>query len=341
MVAMASVIEGIPAWAAGGHWLMTSASAKVDLARRLRMALNDVGLKLVATDVSARAPALYAADEAFLGRPDGAPDYIDHLIEACQRRSVRVIVPTRDAELPLLLSGAQRLAEAKIWVMASPLDSVLCCQDKIAFHQWCLQEGVPVLPAVAPEAEPDFPVFVRPRFGAGGKGSRRVDSLSEMPPHSSDSEWLVQPFQALPEYTIDALFDFRGTPVQWVVRERLEIVAGESKVSRTVAEPALDRLVLDVGDRIDLYGPVTLQAFFSPGDGPWLIEINPRFGGACALGIEAGLATPERLVALVQGDRDGFERSRPIRVGLTMLRYSADYFIDSGDVLSFDGPKDP
>lgn len=338
-----AIVAGVPVWAAGGHWLMTSASAKVDLANRLRNALNRVGLKLVATDVSAYAPALYAADEAFLGLPSDSPGFLEHLIEQCHRRSVRVIVPTRDAELPLLAGWSGRLSEAGIWVMVSPLSSVLCCQDKLSFHAWCREHGLPVLPSLNVMREREFPVFVRPRYGAGGQGSGRVDSWDALKRLTADApkDWLIQPFRDLPEYTIDALFDFEGKPVQWVARERLQVVAGESKVSRTVAEPALDGLVMAMGKQLPLYGPVTLQAFFSPEDGPWLIEINPRFGGACALGIEAGLATPERLVALVQGDPESFERERQIRTGLTMLRYSTDRFLDSEALQRLAGGRAP
>ena len=116
--------------------------------------------------------------------------------------------------------------------------------------------------------------------------------------------------------------------MQWVVRERLRIRAGESVVSRTVAIPAFDTVIQTLAASLPFCGPVTIQAFYSKSQGVRLIEVNPRFGGASALGIEAGLDTPARLVALAQGDNERFLYNRSLRMGLTMLRYAADVFID-------------
>lgn len=318
-----------PAWAAGGHWLLTSASAKVDLVRRFRRALNDQGLELTATDVSRHSPALYEADRVFLSEPDDSPRFIDTLIEQCRRHDIRVILPTRDAELPLLARWRERLAESRIWVLAAPLASLELCQDKVAFHQWCQDNGLPVLPSLDRPGPSDFPVFIRPRRGAGGRGSQLVTSPADMAHLVGDKpeEWLIQPQCKRQEYTVDALFDFFGQLTQWVARERIRVEAGESKVSRTVQKTGLDHLIRKLGRKLTLIGPVTVQAFLDDHEGPWLIEVNPRLGGACALGIEAGLDTPSRLVSLVQGDQAEFYRERQISYGLTLLRYSDDLFV--------------
>lgn len=313
---------------------MTSVSAKVDLVRRFRQALNSFGLKLVVTDISAFSPALYEADQAFLSEPDQSPRYLDVLIEHCHRHDIRVILPTRDAELPMLAQRREQLARSGIWVLVSPLATLECCQDKIAFHQWCQNNNLPVLPALNNPNSDDYPLFARSRHGSGGQGSHHLFCRDDLEYLVGDSreDWLIQPHCRLQEYTLDAVFDCDGQLTQWVARERIRIESGESKVSRTVHEPRLDSLLQTIANKLPFFGPVTVQTFLGAQEGPWLIEVNPRFGGACALGIEAGLDTPNRLVSLVQGDLKEFYRERPIRYGLTMLRYSSDLFVSDAAV---------
>ncbi len=319
-----------PASAAGGHWLITSAAAKVDLTRRMRAALNAASLKLFATDCSPLAAAFHFADGHFLSLPANDPEYTAHLIAACRERDIRVILPTRDGELAFFATHQATLSAAGIWVLVSPLDTITNCLDKILFHQQCQRAGIPVLPRLENPGPADYPCFVRPRSGAGGRGAGCVTDAAELCARHGPPPWpdlLIQPLCRDPEYTIDAIFSPCGRPVQWVTRQRILTRAGESVITRTVSLPAIDALMPAIGSTFRLFGPVTLQAFCDGKSGPHLIEINPRFGGASALGIEAGLDTPARLVALVQGDKASFLRSRPVQTGLTMLRYSADVFV--------------
>jgi carbamoylphosphate synthase large subunit len=91
-------------------------------------------------------------------------------------------------------------------------------------------------------------------------------------------------------------------------------------------------LIERVSQVLQFCGPITLQAFCSEHEGPWLIEINPRFGGARALSEEAGLATSERLVSLVMGDSQDFYQTRLINKGLMHLRFSDDLFISPANL---------
>ena len=88
-----------PPVAAGGNWLMTSAAAKADLARRMRDALRPLRLRLLAADVSPLSAAFHYADASALLPPLGHPDHLPRLIDLCSRENVRVLLPTRDADL--------------------------------------------------------------------------------------------------------------------------------------------------------------------------------------------------------------------------------------------------
>jgi len=313
-----------------GHWLLTSAGAKVDLTCRMRTAVHAAGHRLFTADSDADSAAFHFSDDHFLLLPMNDPRCPEALLEACRSRNIRVILPTRDGDLSFFARHRDRFSSAGIRVIVSDPETVDLCLDKIRFHDHCLNNGLPVLPRLADPAPSEFPCFVRARAGAAGAAAYRVPRADALRALHGPPPWpdlLVQPFCADKEYSLDALFDEDGRALQWVARERIRIKAGESVVSRTVSIPALDGLVGALSASMRLVGPVTLQAFNSDTAGPRLIEVNPRIGGAAALGIEAGLDTPERLVAWALGDEAAFRRPRPLRAGLTLLRYTRDVFV--------------
>ena len=73
------------------------------------------------------------------------------------------------------------------------------------------------------------------------------------------------------------------------------------------------------------------QAFHDDA-GTRFIEINPRFGGASNLSIQAGLASPERILQMARGQDVEAARPRAIAYGLTMLRYSQDRIVTDAEL---------
>jgi putative hydrolase of the HAD superfamily len=61
--------------------------------------------------------------------------------------------------------------------------------------------------------------------------------------------------------------------------------------------------------------------------------VNPRFGGASALGRAAGVDTPLLLIRLLKGE-DLSREDKPFNADLVMLRFSDDIFLDKSELLS-------
>ena len=86
---------------------------------------------------------------------------------------------------------------------------------------------------------------------------------------------------------MDLLADFEGRVISAVPRLRQLVVAGESYVSRTVNEPVLMTASAGLAMELHLVGHNTIQCFWD-GKQVKFIEVNPRFGGAAALGSPQG-----------------------------------------------------
>ncbi|HEY8571116.1 ATP-grasp domain-containing protein [Phenylobacterium sp.] len=301
--------------------LILSAAAKVQLVR----AFKDAGARVIAADISPDNAALFEADQALILPRSDDPAFADALAEACAHHDVRLVVPTRDGELPVLSGLKACLAGRGVTVLAPSSEALETCQDKRRFAAFCAAHGFATPRTFAPGETPDFPVFVRPVRGAGGKGARRVDG-----PEPLGDELLVQALETDPEFTVDVLMDLEGRPLQAVARRRLLVRDGEAVKSQVADIADLAEQALALCAALALVGHNVVQAFWSAERGPRFIEVNPRFGGASNLSIRAGLASPERLLQMAAGE-DAATR-RPIAYGLTLLRYAEDRIVSEAEL---------
>ncbi len=315
--------------------LILSAAAKVLLVRAFRDAAAPFGGQVLAAELGADNAALFEADRAILLPPTASPAYGAALEAACSDHGVRLIVPTRDADLPILAGLKPALAARGATVLAPEPSALATCQDKRAFVGFCAAQGLATPRTFAPGEAPDaFPVFVRARTGAGGRGARRIDRAGDLP---GDEDLVVQAFETAPEYSVDVLMGLDGRPLQAVARRRLQVRAGEAVKSRTEDIPALTGQALQLCAALGLVGHNVVQAFYSPESGVRFVEINPRFGGASNLSIKAGLASPERIVQMVAGDMARAAEERAVTYGLTMLRYPEDRIVDAAALAAMAG----
>lgn len=315
--------------------LILSAAAKVPLVRAFAGAAHARGGRVLAADLGPDNAALFEADEAVILPRSDAPGFPDALAEACAAHAVRLIVPTRDAELPVLAEAKARLAGQGVTVLVAEGEGVALCQDKRRFSAFCAAQGMATPRTYAPDERPDrFPVFVRPVTGAGGQGARRIDRAEDLP---HGEELLVQALETDPEYTVDVLLDLAGRPLQAVARRRLQVRAGEAVKSRVEDAPDLEEQALALCAALGLVGHNVVQAFHAAGRPPRFIEVNPRFGGASNLSIRAGLASPERILQMVEGRAAEAAAPRPIAYGLTMLRYAEDRFVTEAELAALAG----
>jgi carbamoyl-phosphate synthase large subunit len=215
--------------------------------------------------------------------------------------------------------------------MVSSAKTVRICQDKSAFVSFCVEQRFPVPLRYTRDGArgAKFPLFLKPRFGKGGMGARRIFTENELRDITeSDDECIIQEFVSAPEYTIDLFADFNGRVLSAVPRLRQLVIGGESYVSRTVNEPRLIEESMRLATALDLTGHCTIQCFWDSHELKF-IEVNPRFGGGTALSIAAGADSPSMLVQLLAGE------DVPDRIGkfvndLVMLRFTDDLFLKAG-----------
>lgn len=311
--------------------LICSVARKVWLVNQFKQAAQRIGSKVWAADADPLAVGLRVADgHIALPRLDD-PAYEATLLAACTSHQIRLIIPTRDGELAWFATRKTRFAAKGITVMVADPDVIELCQDKLAFTQFCDAAGFKVPSTVTRiEDAVHFPLFARPRMGAGGRGAGQINDAAALNHLVPWDDWLVQTKLDLPEFTLDLFADLHGKVISVIPRQRLRVAAGESVVGVTVDAPYLVQRAANLAERLGLIVHNTLQCFWDGLEPTW-IEINPRFGGGAALGFAAGADTPAMLLDLIAG------KVIPPQLGhyerdLYLFRHSTDLMVRGADL---------
>ncbi|MEM7394842.1 MAG: ATP-grasp domain-containing protein, partial [Verrucomicrobiota bacterium] len=208
------------------------------------------------------------------------------LIEFCEAHRIGLIVPTRDGELTWFAEAKAALRDRGISVMVSDRTGLERCLDKLAFG--ALEGAIPAYERL--EDGTAERLVVKERFGAGSQSVGVDLSREEAARRAADMETpIFQPYVKGEEVSVDAYITRDGFPKALVMRTRDVVVNGESQVTSTFEDEALEDAFGTVFESLNLTGHVMVQAILDGSKKIHLIECNPRFGGASTLSVRAGV----------------------------------------------------
>ncbi|MCM1154010.1 MAG: ATP-grasp domain-containing protein [Roseburia sp.] len=288
--------------------------------------------KIIGTDCSPYAPALYEADIHYIVPRMTSPDYIDVILDICQKEAVSVVLPLQEDELALLASKRDIfLAKGILPVVSSP-ETIELCRDKYAFYEHMQQNGIPVLTSCRnfsefqkyyEEKKMDFPVFTKPLRGCGSIGIQKVNNMELLSVlcKYSEEELLIQQFAEGEEFGVDVYVDMIShRPVSVFTKKKLRMRAGETEKSISVKDEALFALIQKAVSSLSLAGPVDMDVFLVGGQ-YYLSEINPRFGGGYPHAYACGVNFP-RLIAGNAAGKENADTLGHYDEGICMLKFT-------------------
>jgi len=309
--------------------LITSSSSKVLLVQSFLEAAGKYNSKVFTADLTQDvATAFFSSKHFILPRVSNKNDFVDCLLNICNEFNIKLIIPTRDGELAILSEIKNDFAAKGITILVPSEKTVEICLNKRMFAEFLENIGFNPVPIIKDIDLVNPPYFIRPVYGAASAGVKIANSREEVQLFSNN-DFLVHPFIDNDEFSIDLLMNLDGTKaLQAVCRQRVQIVGGESKISKVVDLPILMNTCMEIGEKLGLVGHNVLQAFYSDNLGVIMIEANARFGGASNLSIKSGLNSPDRILKMLYGDQTAYDNG-PIKVGLNMYRYTQDVIYES------------
>jgi len=316
--------------------LLTCVGRRVSLLDAFRGALAALGVegKVFGADWSRLAPAFHVADEAFVVPGVNAPNYVDVLLDVCERRDVDLVVPLIDWELTTLADACDRFEAVGSRVVVSSSEVTRTCWDKREAFRCLSARGVatPRLLSFKEALGGPFPVIAKDRYGSGSKRVRRLHSPSAMKRMGRRRKHLIiQEYVEGREYTVDVYTGLDGRPRVAVPRWRIQVRSGEVSKGMTVRHPDVIRESMHLTEVLGgCRGVITCQCRVAADGDVKFFDVNPRFGGGVPLAIRAGADFPKWLIQEHLGhtpdiDPDAWES------GLVMVRYDEAVFCRAED----------
>lgn len=288
--------------------LFTSVGRRVELVQAFRNAAEklDMDLVIYGADIASTAPALFCCDRKLRVPRIKENSYIPELLRICATEHIDALIPTIDTDLLLLSKNKSRFEAVDTKVFISDYDKVALCRDKRYtadyFHSVGLKSPMPV--SDIREYHGGYPAFIKPKDGSSSVFAYKADSEEILEGYARQvPDYIIQPYIAGTEYTVDIFCDYEGNPVYITPRIRLAVRAGEVLMTQIAQEAdiikEMKRLVADYKP----CGAITVQMIREKQTREnYYIEINPRFGGGAPLSIKAGADSAKALLQILRGD---------------------------------------
>lgn len=283
------------------NYLMCSVGRRGELMKDFRASM-EAGSRLIATDNSPYAPALYLADRQYLVPRIDAPGYIDTLLDICVREKIDAVTTFIDPEILVLAENRERFAALGVEVLAPYAETARLCFDKYEMFKYLRSCGVrtamtwgtfPEVRDALAAGEVSFPVFVKPRTGSGSVGARKIFDLDTLHAAFQQDPSLIAQELMTGEGCFDLDADIyvdtvSHEPVAIFSKRKISTIIGGANKTISFKDERLFAFAREALRHFRFNGPIDADFFYKNGE-YYLSEVNPRFGGAYLHAYGAGV----------------------------------------------------
>lgn len=310
--------------------LILSAGTRDKVVQYFKKELGNRG-RVIATDCSNLAPAVYEADDFYLVPRITAPGYLDVILDICKKEEIKGVFSLIDPELSLLAKQKDRFLSVGAVPIVSDYDLVETCFDKYRMFEMLCKMQIPTAKCYADKdafyqarqaGEISYPVFVKPVRGSASihinkvGSSKEIDVLCDL-----YDDLMIQEYMDGQEYGADVYVDMiSGKCTDIFVKKKIKMRAGETDKSVSYKDEALFTLIRDFAESCGFRGMIDIDIFEI--DGVYYIsEVNPRFGGGYPHAYACGVNMAQAVIRNLQGQENEV-RIGEYAEGICMMKYN-------------------
>ena len=280
------------------NYLMLSVGRRSELLKDFKLSMEP-GSKLVATDLSPYAPALYMADKQYLVPRIDDPAYMDVILDICEKEEINAVTTFIDPEIEILAKNRRKFEALGVEVLAPYEQTAHLCFDKYLMFRHLSENNIPTVMTWSTIEDFDkalangdvhFPVFVKPRTGSGSVGARKVSDYSVLQDAvKEDQSLIIQEFMDCEDLDADVYIDtITHEAVAIFSKRKIETRIGGASKTISFKDQKLFDFIAKIVSTLKFNGPVDMDFFYKDGQ-YYLSEVNPRFGGAYLHAYGAGV----------------------------------------------------
>lgn len=306
--------------------LFTCAGRRTYLLKYFKEALAGDGL-IVGADLQLSAPALSAADVKVQVPRVYAPNYVDEILNICEKYQIGLLISLNDLELPILAHAKARFEALGVKMMVSEPEVIEIGFDKLKTSEFVAKCGLksPIAYTDMAEAEAaiekgtlTFPLILKPRWGSGSIGLEKVEDMEELhivygllkkkirksilnEASVEEADILIQEMIAGTEYGMDIMNDLQGNFQAVSVKQKMGMRSGETDKAVTVDNAELRTIGKTLALNLKHVGNLDSDVLERDGE-YYVIDLNPRFGGGYPFSQQAGVNLPKALIEWAKGN---------------------------------------
>ncbi|MBU5681113.1 ATP-grasp domain-containing protein [Blautia sp. MSJ-9] len=310
--------------------LILSAGTRNKIVQYFRRELHGNG-KVIATDCSELAPAIYEADEHYIVPRIDVPDYIATIIEICRKEKIKGVLSLIDPELSIISAHKREFEEIGTTIIGSDYEKCELSMDKYEMYCWLKSHGYKTAITFKDKKEAleairqkkmEYPVFIKPI-----RGSASIDIVKADNEKTIDFLWensediMMQEYLEGQEIGVDVYVDMISHQVVSIfAKKKLRMRSGETDKSVSFKDDELFNLVKRFVKEAGFLGQIDIDLFKKNGE-YFISEVNPRFGGGYPHAYECGVNSMKMIINNLAG------KENPLTIGeyedgVYMLKYS-------------------
>lgn len=310
--------------------LLLSVGTRNKIIQYFKKELADKG-RVVATDMSELAPAIYEADAFYIVPKMTEPGYIEKIFDICKKENISGVLSLIDPELSLLADYEKDFREIGVTVIGSPYEICERALDKYEMYLWLKEHGYKCAKSYVDKEEffkdveaglAHYPVFVKPVRGSASIAISKVYDKETVELLFAHSEGLlIQEFLEGQEIGADCYIDMiSGKVVSIFTKKKLVMRAGETDKSVSFKDQKLNELIVRFAEEMGYRGQIDIDVFDVNGE-YYISEVNPRFGGGYPHAYECGVNHMDLIVNNLQGVENNVVE-QGYKEGVYMMKYN-------------------
>lgn len=277
--------------------LILSAGTRNKIVQYFKQAVGTEG-RVIATDMSEFAPAVYEAD-MFYKVPRITDDgYIDIILDICKKEKIQGVLSLIDPELSLIAKHKADFEAIGVTVVGSSCELCERALDKMKMFEWLTEHGYrcpksyidkDAFYADVEAGKISYPVFVKPVRGSASIAISKVyDKETVELLFRKNSGLMIQEFLDGQEIGADVYIDMlSGEVVSVFTKKKIVMRAGETDKAVSFKDDKLFDLIKDFCGECGWSGQIDIDIFYINGE-YYILEVNPRFGGGYPHAYECG-----------------------------------------------------
>lgn len=310
--------------------LILSAGTRDKVVQFFKNELHGEG-RVIATDCSNLAPAVYEADKFCLVPRINVSGYMDGILDICRQEGVDAVLSLIDPELSMVADNAGRFKEMGVTPIISDKALVDKCFNKFEMAREFEKHGLKTalcylsieeFNKARKEGKIDYPVFVKPVCGSASLHINKVTSDKELEGlFSMYDDLMIQEYMDGQEYGADVYIDMlSGKCTSIFIKKKIKMRAGETDKSVSVHIPELFEKISSFVESEGFRGIIDIDIFEVNGE-YYFSEINPRFGGGYPHAYACGVNVPAQIINNLKGNKNPVSIG-DYRDGIVMMKYN-------------------